>query len=177
MARRGVQVCILSDSLGQTSAEEEWRHQEKAVLLELATKVLELLQPQSKSSPHIFFNPVEGSNDEEEDLLREVSSLHKDLYPNEAEAFLDAYVLQIPPNGLISINSQQLPAIESASPPFRQNAPQKTTLEDLYNNRVARHLQMATLARLQTNLTQAGKKNINPSNRLQRQLAPHTPGA
>jgi hypothetical protein len=99
------------------------------VLLEPATRVLELLQPQSKSSLRIFFNPAARSVDEEEDLLREVSSPHKDPDPNEEEAFLDAYVLQLPPTGVISINNQQLPSIESASPSFRQNAPQKTMTE------------------------------------------------
>jgi hypothetical protein len=147
------------------------------VLLEPATRVLELLQPQSKSSLRIFFNPAARSVDEEEDLLREVSSPHKDPDPNEEEAFLDAYVLQLPPTGVISINNQQLPSIESASPSFRQNAPQKTTLEDLDNDRVARHLQMATLARPQANSMQAGKENISHSNRLECKLASQTSGA
>jgi hypothetical protein len=116
------------------------------------------------------------SDEEDEDLLREVNSPHNELDPNEEEAFLDAYALQFPQSGLMP-GSPQLATIESASPSFRQNEPPKKTLEALDNDRVGRHLRLVTMERSKILSTQSGHTSHVFSNLVEPQLAPLTPGA
>jgi hypothetical protein len=169
------QPYLLSDSNGANEAKIAWNHKGKVFILEPAACILELLKPQPKSSSRIFFNPTAVFDEEDEDLLREVNSPHNELDPNKEEAFLDAYALQLPQSRIVP-SSPQLATIESALPSFRQNVPKKKTLEALNNDRVARHLRLATMERSQTLSTQAGHASHVSSNLIEPQLAPLTSG-
>lgn len=122
--------------------------------LEPATIIMELLSLIELEQIQTFFDPADAYTDLEEEAMREDDLLWDDPFPHEEEALRTAYTTQAFPSPVVATPSYTLACItKTFSSTPRPHSPQKKSIEDLDNDRIARHLRLATAKQKKANHT------------------------